>query len=182
EVAGRLAQARGGASDEGLTGGGRRVADLRAAARDGVAARGGALVGRERGVPLDHGDAVERNVELLPRHLPERDAPARADVDLAGEERPGAVGMTGEIRTHEMGRHRLAQEAVGVRYGLGEEPLRALEPQAHDEGAARRDKVPAGDHRAPPVPATLSTERITPAWLPQRQRLPASASRTCSSL
>src|SRR5262249_23122861 len=82
----------------------------------------------------------------------------------------------------ELGRHGLAREAVGVWHGLGEEPLRALESQPHDEGAARRDEAPAGDHRAPPVPATLSTARITRAWLPQRQRLPASASRTCSSV
>src|SRR5262244_2773864 len=173
---------RGGAREEGLPRGGRGVADLGPAAGDGVAACGGALVGRERGVTLDHGDAVEGNVELLARHLPERDAPAGADVDLAGEERDRAVRMHGEIRVHEIGRHGLAEEAVGVRHGLGEEPLRALEAQPHDEGAACSDEAPTGDHHAPPVPATLSTARITRAWLPQRQRLPASASRTCCSL
>ncbi len=180
EIAHGLAEACGGPGEEGLARGGRGVADLGTAAGDGVAARRRALVRRERGVALDHGDAIEGDIELLSSHLAHGDASARADVDLAREEGHRAVGVDGEVGVDEIRCERLAEEAVGIGHGLGEQPLRAFEAQAHDERAARGEKSAARDHREPP--ATLSTARITRAWLPQRQRLPASASRTCASL
>src|SRR5262249_31558769 len=72
EVSLGLVEARGGAGEEGLARGGRGVADLGTTAGNGVATCGGALVGRERRVPLGHGDAVEGDIELLARPPPAR--------------------------------------------------------------------------------------------------------------
>ena len=65
EVGDRLAEALRRQAEQRLARGGRGPAELDAAAGDAVAAAGRALVGRERGVALDHRDALERDVELL---------------------------------------------------------------------------------------------------------------------
>ena len=61
---------------------------------------------------------------------------------------------------------------------------RPTEAQADHQHAAGGEKRAAGQHgqRAACALAARITARITRAWLPQRQRLPAIASRTCGSV
>ena len=181
EIGGRLAQLLRGLRDQRLARGGGGLAELRAAARDAVAARRRALVGRERGIALDHRDALGRDVELLGDDLAHGDAAAGADVHLADEDRQRAVGVHGQIGIDEVGRDRLAEEPVGARHALG---ARAHgQPERDHERAAGGEEGAAREHQRPPCAAAARrTARMTRTWLPQRQRLPASASRTCGSV
>ncbi len=77
----RLARGRGG------------LADLHAAALDAVRAGGAALVGGERGVALDQLDALDRDAKLLGEDLAHGDAQPGAEIDLAAEQRDGAVAV-----------------------------------------------------------------------------------------
>ena len=145
EVGLRAREPRGGERDQRLTRRRRGLAELHAAAGDPVAAAGRALIGRERAVPLDHGDAVGRHAQLVAGDLAHGDAMAGAEVDLADEDRDGAVAVDGEIGVHRVGRQRLAEEAIRVGHRLRRGARRPR--KAHDEGAARgepgAEKAPA---------------------------------------
>ena len=69
QISRRPIEALGRLGEKRLTRGGRRLAELNAAAGDAVAAGGRALIGRQRSVALDHRDALERDVELLADEL-----------------------------------------------------------------------------------------------------------------
>ena len=59
--------------------------------------------------------------------------------------------MHGEERVDRVRDQRLAEEAIGVRHGLGLCQPEAVESVAHDEHAARGEKAPPGDlHARPP--------------------------------
>ena len=140
------------------------------AARDAVAARGGPLVGRERGVALDHRDALERDVELLADDLPHGDAPARPDVHLADEDGHRAIGVHGQERVDRIGGQRLAEEAVGAGQGLGRGAFVSVEPEPDDQHPARGEEAPSREARRVPsqrppgvAAATRITARITRA-------------------
>ena len=90
------AELRGGELEECRPRGRRRLTDGHAAAGDARAAAGRALVGGQRRVALDKGDARDREVELLRHHLADGDPQAGAEVDLAGEDGDRAVVMDGE--------------------------------------------------------------------------------------
>ncbi len=144
EIARGPAQALRGQVHEPPARGRGRQAELGAAARDAVAAAGPALVGRQRGVALDHRDALEGDVELLARDLPHRDAPARAEVHPADEDGDRAVAVHGQERIHRVGRERLAEEAVRVGDGLRPRPAEPVEPEADDQHPARGEEARAG--------------------------------------
>ena len=76
------AELRGALGNQRLAAGGRCLADLHPAVLDGQAAERDALVGRQRRVALDDGDAIERHRELLGGDLRHRRADSRAEVDL----------------------------------------------------------------------------------------------------
>ena len=68
-------------------------AQRRAAVLDRLAAGGLALVRRLAGIAGNHRDAGERQIELLGRDLRERGENALPQLDLAGEDGGGAVGV-----------------------------------------------------------------------------------------
>ena len=91
--------------------------------------------GRPAGVAGDHLDAVERQVELLGRDLGERGQDALAELDLAGEDGRGAVGVDADPAVE------LAvvlQAAGQPRRLLRERALRIEREGDHDARRARR--------------------------------------------
>jgi hypothetical protein len=115
ELAARLAELLGGEPDQRFARGRGRLPDLHAAAHDAGAARGRSLVGRERGVALDHRDALDAASQLLGRHLRDRDAQALAEVHLAAVDRDAAVGVHREVAVDLVRVERLADRLVRAR-------------------------------------------------------------------
>ena len=148
EVTGGPAQALRGQVDEPPARGRGGQAELGAAAGDAVAAAGPALVGRERGVALDHRDALERDVELLARELAHRDAPAGAEIHPAHEDGDRAVAVHGQERVHRVGGERLAEEAIGVGDGLRAGRGRARRARVRRSTPRPRRGSSAGRQRA----------------------------------
>jgi hypothetical protein len=142
QLGGGPSKARRGHAQQGLPRGGGGATDLDAAPGHAVAAAGAALVRRERGVALDHRDAIRRQIELLAHHLADGDARAGAEVHPAHEDRDGAVAPHREVGVDRVGGQRLAEEAVRVGDRLGVRGRDRAEPvaaQADDEGSARRE-------------------------------------------
>ena len=138
----------------------------------------GTLVWRKCGIALDHRDALDADAELLRRHLRDRDAKALAQVDLPAEDRHPAVGADREIAIDFVRIECLAERCLGRG-----QPLRdtfAGERKTDDERAGRLQELASGDVRNPAHVTLLPAARIIARrmrwWVPQRQRLPASAS------
>ena len=129
------AEAFGRLVDQRRFGRGRGLSDLDAADLDGEAAPGGALFGRQRRVALHHGDARERHVELFGCHLRQRGLYAGAEIDLAGVERDGTVGVDDEIGI-DFGE----RDWLGGRRTLRETPLRGKR-EADDQCTATLQHV-----------------------------------------
>ena len=120
EVFGREAESQGGEADERLARRRRGPADLDAAARDALAAGRGPLIGSECGIALDQREGLDRHVELFGHHLSVSDAGARAEIDLAHEERDRAVGVDREEGIEGVSGERLAEQAIAAgRLGAG---------------------------------------------------------------
>ena len=125
-----------------------------------------------------------------PAHeLAHGDAPASADVYLADKDSHRAISMHSQERVEHVWRQRLTEKAIGAGHGLGLAPPQAVQPEANDqhpaggEGSSVARCAWYSSQRPPGVAAAARiTARITRTWLPQRHRLPASASRTCCSL
>ena len=96
EILGLGVEALRGEIDQRLARGRRRLPDLHAAALDAVRAGRAALVGRQRGVAFDKFDLVDTDAELLGSDLRNGDAQPLAQIDLAAEQRHGAVAVDGE--------------------------------------------------------------------------------------
>ena len=195
ELRDRPVQPRGAKSEQSLTRGGGGAAHARAPAREPGAAAGSALVRAQARVPVDDRDAPGRHAEFFGGHLRDRDPHARSDVDLAGVDRDGAVGVDGEEAVHFAEIERLPALA-GRRRGLGRARQRnRAEREAHHEGAAGLEQIASRDrrrglrapfaiasarqggarrrlHRAPDARITARRMRVC---APQRQRCPASA-------
>ncbi len=134
EIRRRLAAARRGEPDQRLACGGRRLPDLDAAAHDAAAAGGRALVGRQRGIALDHRDPLDADAELFGGHLRNRDAQALAEIDLARVNRHRAIGVDGDEAVDFAGVEGLAERNVAAR------PLREDRPWNRETD----DQRPAG--------------------------------------
>ena len=149
--------------------------------------RGQPLVGRRRGVAHHHLDPVERHVELFGGHLRKRGPRAGAEIDLAAEDRDAVVGADGEPRIDCFLGHRLrrAQRRGAGRAGRPDiEKPTARMPLAFRN--ARRSNEVLGHELSCSPPVQAAAARFTAAtmrlWVPQRQRLSASAARMSASL
>ena len=172
---------------------GGRHAHLLAAELDPRRAGGAALVHAGRSVAHDHGDGLERHIELLRHHLSDGDEQPLPHVHLSEERRHAAVSIDGDIRGQlirgERGLCSLCDRIADLEHGR--------KPDRHadrdDErsaglkhGAAREMRGffdPA--HGLLPQPI-ISTARLTarrmPIWVPQRHLRPVSASLISASL
>ena len=104
--------------DQRLARRGGGLPDLDAAAHDAAAAASGPLVGCQRGVAFDHDNAVHADAEFLRCHLRDGDAQSLAQVDLAREDRHGAVGIDRNEPVDRVRVERLADRGVGTRLAL----------------------------------------------------------------
>ena len=110
----------------------RRGAHLHAAALDAGRARGTALVHAGAGVGHEHGDGLERHVELFRHHLGDGDIEALAHVHLAEEGGHRAVGIDRDV----------GGELIGHERRLG--ALR--KGRSHAEHRIERDRRADRDH------------------------------------
>src|SRR6185503_166652 len=149
----------------------------RAAVLDRQAAGGLPLIRGPTGVGRDHLDAHVRDVELLGRYLRKRGQDALAELAFAGEHRDRARGVDADPAVQHAGRVEAAGKS-GTRRLLGEDGRRAP-AESDGDAAGGLEKVAAFDHAAPF--AARSTARMIRLWVPQRQRLAASAARTSAS-
>ena len=158
---------------------GRRHAQRRAGVLHRLRARGHALVRRAPGVARDNRDARERQVELFRRDLPQRREDALAELHLAGEHRRAAVGIDPDPGIE----HPVAAEAAWQRPLLRR---RRIEREGEHEPAQSLGETPPAEgsahHVLPISAAARSTAPTMRLWVPQRQRLLASAWRTSASL
>src|SRR5262249_42387793 len=156
----------------------------RAAVLDRLAAGGLALVRRAPGVAGNHRNTGKRQIELLGRDLLQRRENALPQLDLAGEDRGGAVGVDPDPAVEPPVVLQAAREPGGL---LAQCRLR-VERERNDQGAEACGEfasVECGSVHGqvlPLVSAARSTARMMRLWVPQRQRLPASAVRTSPSL
>ena len=165
EVVGREAEPLGG------------LTDLHAADLNREAAPRRSLVGRQRGVALHEVHVAQTHVELLRRHLTERRAGARAEVDLAGVDGHVAVGAD-----REEGVDLVERDGLGRLDGVRDGTPRTREAEADDERATALQELPAravhDRHGYAPLviaAAARLTARMMRGCVPQRQRLPARA-------
>ena len=129
---------------------------------------------------------VERQIELFGGDLLQRREDALAELDLAGEDGRGAVGVDAQPRI---------EPAVGLQ--AAGQPLRASCASRSDgasENASTMPPIPLVNERRVRIGAFMvrSSRSISRAaritaptirlWVPQRQRLPASASFTSASV
>ncbi len=161
-----------------------RHAQRGAAVLDRLAAGGLAFVRRLAGIAGDHLDACEREVEFLGRDLRQRGQDALPELDLAGEDRGAAVRADADPAI---------KPAVGLQ-AAGETrrflPARDtwIEGEGNHDGAEARRELPpvkTGSVHGQVLPfawAARMTARTMRLWVPQRQRLAASAERTSCSL
>src|SRR5262249_9667362 len=147
-----------------------------------LAAGGLPFIGGAAGVGRDHGHLRERHVQLLGRDLGERRDDALPKLHLAGEDRHLAVGADADPGI---------EHAVGLEAAWQPGPLLA-ECKAWCEAERQDDAAEAGceitprervhDHVLPLAWTARRTARTMRLWVPQRQRLLASAARTSCSL
>ncbi len=83
------------------------------------------------GVAGDHRDARERQVELFGRDLRERGQDALAELDLAGEDGGGAVGIDAEPGVE----HAIVLQAAGKPRRLLPDVRLRIEREGDDDGA-----------------------------------------------
>ena len=173
----RLAELSGAEAHQRLAGSRCGLAQLHATLLDAVGAGGRALVRRQARVALDELDLLDRQAEFLSCDLREGRAQAGAEIDLAGIDGDRAVRMDREIGIDLLGIDRLALGS-----GLGEDG--AGQGHGDDEAASALENVAACDDGVHPraLPEARMAAAMMRSWVPQRQRLPASASRTCASL
>ena len=182
---GRDAELLGGEIDQDRAHLGAGEPQRQPAVLDRLAAGGQALVGRLAGVAGDHREPRERQVELLRRDLRERGQDALAEFDLAGEHRRGAVGVDAEPGIEPA----VALQAAGQAAAAGRlrSKVGGREREGEHDAASplvklRRERVGAFMVRSSPCRwAARSTAPMMRLWVPQRQRLPASACRTSAS-
>ncbi len=141
QLRGRTIQSRRAEREQRLPRGGGSLPDIRAATRQARTAAGPALIGTQAGVTVDDGDAAGRNAELLGGHLRDGDPQPGPDVDLAGVDGDGAVGVKRQKTIDLDGIQRLAVVGAGGRRRLrvcAPRPRRQrrFEREAHDQGSA----------------------------------------------
>ena len=132
------------------------------------------LVGRQRGIALDHRDPVDADAELFGGHLRNRDAQTLAEIDLARVNRHRAIGVDGDEAVDLAGVERLAERAVAAR-ALREG--RSRNGETDDQRTAGLQEFAARQRRvhAVALPEARSIARRILSCVPQRHRLPASA-------
>src|SRR6185503_17798425 len=145
------------------------------------------LVRRLAGVAGDHLELGERQVELLRRDLRQRREDALAELDLAGEHRRGAVGIDAKPGIEPAVGLQAARQSwwpgLRLRQDLDWRKRKGQHDAAHAFGkAAARQGRSVHDQVLPSSLAARSTAPMMRLWVPQRQRLPASAVRTSASL
>ena len=175
---------------------GGRHAHLLAAHLDAGRARGAALVHAGGGIAHDHGDGLERHVELFRHHLADGDEQALAHVHLAEEGGNGAVGIDGDVGGELIGRERrlgaLRECFADAEHGI-ERDRRAdgdhqraagFEQRTPGDGGELLGVFVSGHCRLPQpiIAAARLTARRMPMWVPQRHLRPVSASRICASV
>src|SRR5262249_41321332 len=153
-----------------------------AAGLNRLAAGGDAFVGRFLGVAGDHVKVLERQAEFLGRDLRQRRDNALAELDLAGAYGGAAVGRDANPRIE----HAVAVEASRQDGRLLPGGKFWSERDGDNDAPEAGGKIPPRDvrvhHILPIAWLALSTARMMRPWVPQRHRLPASASRTCTSV
>src|SRR5262245_46489009 len=140
------------------------------------------LVRSAAGVARDHLDPRQRQIELFRRDLRERGEDALPQFHLARENGGAALGIDADPSI----------EPAVVLQASGESLLSArklrMERERNDDGTESGGKFPTIESGAvhvrvlPRACAARSTARTMRLWVPQRQRLPASAARTSCSL
>ena len=160
-------------------------AQRRAAVLDRLAAGGLPFVGRIGGIRRIDLHARQRQVEFLGRDLPERGQDALPQLDLAGVDGGVAVAADADPGVEQA----VVVEAAGQPRGgaLGQQFGRIERKGEHEaahslgEAAAREGRSVHGQVLPICLPArtTAATMRLC---VPQRQRWPASASRTSASV
>ena len=157
-------------------------AQCRAAVFDREAARCMALVRRLARVARDHLDPGQRQIEFFGHDLRERGEDALPQLHLAGENGRAAIGIDADPSV----------EPAIVLQTSGQSLLPArklgLEREADDDRTESGGELAATENGSvhayvlPLACAARSTARMMRAWVPQRQRLSASAARTSASL
>ena len=142
---------------------------------DRLAGDGRALIGRIGGVAEHHLDGLEGEIELLRDHLGEGGADAGAEVDMAVEGEDAALRREADMQVEPVlgrgvGSCPLARRDHADHPGALQQCL-AGNGLAHDAAASCR-----------PRSAASSTALTISTWVPHRQRLWRSASRTSASL
>ena len=127
---------------------------------------------------------VERQVEFLGRDLGERGQDTLAELDLAGEDGRGAVGVDADPAVELAVVLQAARQPGRL---LRESELRIEREGDHDraEPGGELTSIDGGSVHGQVLPlawAARSTARMMRLWVPQRQRLPSSAARTSCSL
>ena len=175
ELRRRPAALRRGHPDQRLARGCGRLPNLHTATHDAAAASRRALIRCQRRIAFDHRDAIDGDTELFGRHLPNGDAQALAQIDLAAIERHRAVGMHGEKAVELARVECLAERSIGARDAL--RGSAAGKSHADHQRAAGLEEFAPGKLRAHAglLPAARITARRMRWCVPQRQRLPASA-------
>ena len=168
----------------------RRVADLRPGIADRAAAIRRALVDRVRGGAHHDIEPVDREIEFFGGDLRERRLGAGADIDLAGEEGDGVVGMHREPGGKLAGVRRHAardRPCIRRRFVRGQHIGRVEQAEGNDQAAREFEQAAPAEgcghvvHCFSPTPAAgsllaaRSTARRMRIWVPQRHRLPSSA-------
>ena len=153
-----------------------------AAVLDRLAAGGLTLVRRLAGVAGDHPDASERQIDLLGGDLREGGENALPQFDFSREDGRGAVGVDANpavelaIVLQAPGQPFLTEGKIGIERERHHERTKpAGETASRESGSVHRQVLPLAW-------AARSTARMIRLWVPQRQRLPASAARTSGSL
>ena len=153
----------------------------RAAVLDRLAAGSLTLVRRLAGVAGDHPDASERQIDLLGGDLREGGENTLTQFDLSREDGRGAVGIYANpavepaIVLQAPGQPFLTQGKIGIeRESHHERTKPGGETASRESGSVHPQVLPLAW-------AARSTARMIRLWVPQRQRLPASAARTSGS-
>ncbi len=118
----------------------RGLAQLAAAALDGLTAESGELVDRICGVALDPGDPFKRIIEFVGYDLSERSRNAGAQLDFPGHDGNASVFLNHEPRIELIGRKRPAKAAV-TRHRLC--PQLDRQAESNHQGSGAFEKLPA---------------------------------------
>ena len=161
--------------DQGGTCRRRCPTNLHAALCDAGAAPRRSLIGRQRRVAFHQMNAIDGDAELFRENLPEGDAQARSDVDLAAEQRHRSIAVDGEECVDLIIRERAAARRVAGQRGLAER--RRRHRNDHKRAACLQELAPGrNDRHGHALPAARRTAFTIRSWVPHRQRLAASAS------